>query len=613
MAATMTIAALSERSAEVFSAGERAAWRRRRARLTVSDWADRYRRLPIRGAAEAGQWRTDRVPYMAAVMDAFSDDEVDEITGMFNIQSGKTEAVLNMLGWAIDCEPGPALYSMPRNEDTPYIANERIRPMLEDSPQLAAHITAQKWDLQKQQFYLDTMTLYFTGSNSAAGFQTKSLRYVVLDDVTEYARYATLKFNPVADAEKRLTTYRGLGAKFVKIGPPGEKHEYMWQSWLKSNRQKYWMACPACGLRTVWIPARLKVDPRLTTADDILKHEDVWYECGGCGEKIREDHKAEIVAGGVWLAAGLYKTYVNKTLAEPYEEAVEKRDPAELAKYKGSFSRGTVPAEAMLLTAGADYHEDQKGSVRIDYQVRAFAADGRNWVVTVGAANSFDELDELVLASPWPWADGTANEKKPWLAVGTLFVDSGFKSDKVYEYCLRWPGLTIPTKGADYRQQKVLQVKTVDEAVKRRRGATLRARYRGLQYVLVDTHFFKDMATGWAEPSRDATGRITAGPLTEYYEEIPEYFFTEFTNEHKVRQVVRGRIRHVWVPVTEHAECHALDTSVLCAAAAWFRGATFHRSGRRRMTMPAAMSRAGAAGPPPRRKKEGFLDNLPEL
>ena len=40
--------------------------------LTVSEWADRYRTLSSRAAAEPGRYRTKRTPYMREIMDALS-------------------------------------------------------------------------------------------------------------------------------------------------------------------------------------------------------------------------------------------------------------------------------------------------------------------------------------------------------------------------------------------------------------------------------------------------------------------------------------------------------------------------------------------------------------
>lgn len=74
-------------------------------KMTVSVWADTFRRLDAKTSAEPGQWSTNRTPYLKGIMDAFTDPLVDEITVMSASQVGKTEAILNMLGYIIDQDP----------------------------------------------------------------------------------------------------------------------------------------------------------------------------------------------------------------------------------------------------------------------------------------------------------------------------------------------------------------------------------------------------------------------------------------------------------------------------------------------------------------------------
>ena len=47
--------------------------------LTVSEWADKYRKLSSENSAEAGNWRTSRTPYLRDIMNAFSDDRVKRL------------------------------------------------------------------------------------------------------------------------------------------------------------------------------------------------------------------------------------------------------------------------------------------------------------------------------------------------------------------------------------------------------------------------------------------------------------------------------------------------------------------------------------------------------
>ena len=66
-------------------------------RLTVSEWAAKYRILPD-GNAIPGPWSNSVTPYLVEIMDAFSDDTVEEIVFVKPTQVGGTSAMENMLG-----------------------------------------------------------------------------------------------------------------------------------------------------------------------------------------------------------------------------------------------------------------------------------------------------------------------------------------------------------------------------------------------------------------------------------------------------------------------------------------------------------------------------------
>lgn len=93
-------------SRPIWNEVERAAWQLPE-KLSVSEWCDRHRVLDPMASAEPGAWRTARTPYLREPMDAFADPQVQEITLMMGAQVGKTEAMLNMMGYSIDQDPGP--------------------------------------------------------------------------------------------------------------------------------------------------------------------------------------------------------------------------------------------------------------------------------------------------------------------------------------------------------------------------------------------------------------------------------------------------------------------------------------------------------------------------
>jgi len=65
-----------------------------RKKLTVSEWADKERRLSKKGSAEPGPWRTDRNPPLREPMDCLSArSAIREVVLMFPVQFGKALAI----------------------------------------------------------------------------------------------------------------------------------------------------------------------------------------------------------------------------------------------------------------------------------------------------------------------------------------------------------------------------------------------------------------------------------------------------------------------------------------------------------------------------------------
>lgn len=58
-------------------------------RMTVSEWADKKRRLSQESSAEVGQWRTSRTPYLKEIMDSFNDPRVKHIVVVASSQIGR--------------------------------------------------------------------------------------------------------------------------------------------------------------------------------------------------------------------------------------------------------------------------------------------------------------------------------------------------------------------------------------------------------------------------------------------------------------------------------------------------------------------------------------------
>ena len=75
--------------------------------MTVSEWADQNRVLSSETSASPGKWVT--YSFQKEMMDAFSDPLVEQVVIMSGSQLGKTEILLNVLGYHIDLDPSPIM------------------------------------------------------------------------------------------------------------------------------------------------------------------------------------------------------------------------------------------------------------------------------------------------------------------------------------------------------------------------------------------------------------------------------------------------------------------------------------------------------------------------
>lgn len=56
--------------------------------LTLSQWADNYRRLSAEASAAQGRWNTDNAPFQREIMDAIGDVHIRKVVAMMCAQSG---------------------------------------------------------------------------------------------------------------------------------------------------------------------------------------------------------------------------------------------------------------------------------------------------------------------------------------------------------------------------------------------------------------------------------------------------------------------------------------------------------------------------------------------
>nr|DAR68255.1 MAG TPA: terminase large subunit [Caudoviricetes sp.]DAW23455.1 MAG TPA: terminase large subunit [Caudoviricetes sp.] len=368
--------------------------------LTVSQWADEYRRLSPEASAEPGRWNTDRAPYQRAIMDAVNDARCEDIIIMSSAQVGKTELILNIIGYYIDYDPSPILALQPTLEMAQTFSKDRLAPMLRDTPALKGKVKDARSRDSGNTILHKTFPgghITMVGANSAAGLASRPIKVVLMDEVDRYPASAGTEGDPIKLAEKRTTTF--WNRKKIKVSTPTIKgRSPIEKEFLTSSMEEWNVPCPCCGKYQPYEWGR-------------IHFSDVTMECKFCLEHISErDWKSN---PGKWVAAkennkkrGFHlnelaspwkhweeiiedfkeadrdrkqgdieklKTFVNTALGEPWEERGEAADDNVLLSRRERYN-ADLPDGVLLVTAGVDVQDD-----RFEVEITGWGKGYESW------------------------------------------------------------------------------------------------------------------------------------------------------------------------------------------------------------------------------------------
>jgi len=356
--------------------------------LTVSEWADRHRFLSPRASAEPGRYRTDRTPYMRAIMDALSPSHpARRIVFMKAAQVGATEAGNNWIGYVIHHAPGPMLSVQPTVELAKRFSRQRIEPLIAESPALRERVKparardAGNTVLSKE---FPAGLLVITGANSAVGLRSMPARYLFLDEVDAYPPSADEEGDPVALAEARTRTFSWRSKVFLASTPTIHGVSRIEREFEASDQRRFFVPCPHCQHRQWLRFERLRWEKG--------KPDTAHYQCEACDGAVEEHHKIEMLHAGDWRPtaeaadpgtigfhlSALYspvgwmswamiarmweaslatdeakRSFKNGVLGETWIETGEAPDWQRLYERREDWQIGTVPSGGLFLTAGA--------------------------------------------------------------------------------------------------------------------------------------------------------------------------------------------------------------------------------------------------------------------
>lgn len=552
-------------------------------RYTVSEWADNFRVLTS-VSAEPGRWRTNRTPYLKEPMDRFTDPLIEKIVLCFGAQLGKTETELNMIGYALDQTSSPTMMVYPTDTIAKFASDKRVQPMIKSVKSIS-----DKFDEGSKLLELDFNNgnyMVLVGANSPSSLSSRSIKYLFFDEIDKYPAFAGKEADPIKLATERTKTF--VDKKIVMVSTPTVESGNIWQAFMSANeRRQYYVPCPHCGVSQTLKFKQIKWPEEHNDNADMIR-DTAYYECEHCGEHIYDKHKMEMLRSGEWRAvnesqskvrsvsyhlSSIYSpwvtfgdvayefknskgtpatlmNFINSWLAEPWKSSKTK-STQNLEFTQSSYPCGVVPDKAVLLIASVDVQLDH-----FWWEVRAYAPGVKSYLIDYGQASTWEDLEEIIINREYPSEYGEARQ------VMKAGIDSGFRTDEVYQFCSRFPEVCIPIKGSSNHSTMAAPY-TMTSLEKGVVG--------GLKLYVLNTDYWKDFIFARMIRPADEDGTI------HLYKECPQEYSDHLRSEEKqeIRNVKTGAVTVQWKPLTSHPVNHLLDTCTYNAAVADIAGVKY--------------------------------------
>jgi phage terminase large subunit GpA-like protein len=520
--------------------------------------------------ASPGPWKNERTPYLVGIMDAAAEEGVEQVVFLKAVQVGFSESLRNNIGYWIDHDPGPALLVMPSEQSAKELVDERIRPLLTETPRLKAYVSDDRTDNKVHHTRLASMSIFIGWAGSPQALASRPIRYIVFDEVDKYPPFAGKEADPISLGLKRLTTY-GSRSKAIIGSTPTTRVGAIWTAWERCTQRRYFhVPCPKCGHRQplkwsqVRWPERHDGESRQDQAERVEAAGDARYHCEQCDAGWTNDDKNKAVRLGEWIDDGgsprrvgfhlnsIYSPWVslsalagewmraqgdaaslmdfaNSRLAEPFEEQASSTKPGlfeDRAKLAGPPLKCPDWTQAVLMSA--DVQKDH-----LWYVIRAWGAGARSQLLRYGIASSFEELRTLAFGGQIAGPGGVA------MTCDYVAIDARYRTDEVYAFASSDPARIKPVMGSDRLKMPLTQ-------------QNVKAYHEVVQYT-VNPNYWKDVLHSLIHDD-DQTRWVP-------HSDIGGDYCKQMASEHKVHDPRANN--YVWQVVSKGADNHLWDCETM--------------------------------------------------
>ncbi len=504
-------------------------------------------------------------------MDACSDPATPEVVVMAGAQLGKTEAILNILGFHIAHDPCPILVLQPTLEMAQAFSKDRVAAgLVRSTPALRGKIK----DPRSRDSGNTTLhkvfpggALTMVGANSAAGLASRPIRLVLCDEVDRYPSSAGTEGDPIQLARKRAATF--WNRKIVMVSTPTNKGaSRIEEAFEASDQRRYHVPCRHCEQFQVLKWANVQwIDSDPETAR---------YACEGCGALWSDADRIWAIRNGEWRASkpftgvagftinGMYspwtplsdgvrdflavkknpemlRVWTNTYLGETWEDQGDRIDDWSLAERREPLP--AIPDDVLVLTAGVDVQDN-----RLELEIIGWGRDDESWVISHETLYGDPSTPQLWTALDSKLFAQYETESGRRIMIRSACVDSGgHYTNAVYAYAKRNAG------------RRVFAIKGVGGEGKPMVGRPSRNNVGKCPLFPVGVHTVKDMLFGRLKITEP-------GPAYVHFSDaLSDEYFKQLTAEKIVTRYHKGFQRREFIKTRPRNE--ALDCFVYAIAA----------------------------------------------
>jgi phage terminase large subunit GpA-like protein len=567
--------------------------------MRLSEWAAKHFRLSAEASHTTGEWRA--YPFQIGWMDAFSNDDIEEVTVRKAKRVGYTKTLLAFIAYNAAHRRRKQALWQPTDDDRDSFVKTEVEPMVRDVDALRPVLVPGKEDTIKLKTFLGSM-LHLLGGKAARAYRRITVAVAMLDEADAFDQKVEKAIDPLAAAKGRLE-----GAPFPKfiagstVRVDGVSHIQHRESQADAV-MRYHIACPLCHVEHPLVAYGFKwdgADPEtvrhvcphchggIRQADYLRCWDEGAAWVSDCG-RWRYDHRAgewldadgklcrpprHVAFVEVWTAYspqrdwvdivreflgantkhkagddGPLETFTNETLARYWKVEMDQADEHALAKRAEAYQLRKVPQGGVVVVAGVDVQDN-----RWEVVLWAIGRGEEMWAVDYAViyGNPADEREweeklDPYLLRPLEHASGQL------LKIEAAAVDTmGHFTHQAYNFARTRERRRVFAVRGDPQPSKMVRGKATIQDVNWR-GKVLK---RGVRLWYVGTDTAKDLIFGRLMVTQPGPGYV------HFSRELPPAFYNQLTAEARMPTKTSRGVEYKWVN-PKRARNEALDCTV---------------------------------------------------